>query len=306
METEEELPFPAAAAGAAEANMTAATFIKFYHGCEDADNTGTDVCGHNDDRFNTVNEVTPVPQQVSRQKRSIRFQLQDDNEEDVEWLQNQEANNDQYLQAGTVVFPSWQIVSQKWARVEFKFGTGETWVVLEQYPNKRGYFTGIRLTEKQWNYLGMLLPSIQEYVRSSEKGGIWDNMAKFWGHELRESSSTSGNFGSQQVRMHVCDMIYVTVTSLDEQKQSGCQVDIREYVLDHRDNTSLVAIPHGLTLIGGGFDFLVRRLWPKIDAALQMYVEMYEAGGESFKHCFARIPDNEESVDSDLQCVVCC
>jgi hypothetical protein len=51
-----------------------------------------------------------------------------------------------------------------------EMSTGDTWVVLEHYPNKHGKFTGIRLEKSQWLHLKSQFDVILDYVSAVETG----------------------------------------------------------------------------------------------------------------------------------------
>lgn len=252
----------------------------------------------------TSGDMPPATGEKERtRKKPIRRTLKEtERQDDANWIKENEDKNDQLLRDGWCVFPSWQIVSNKWVRVEYKFGSGATSIILEQCPNKKNCFTGIKLSIDQWTRLQMLIPCIQEYIRCSETGTYWNTISAFWRHDLKESASPDGTYGAQQVRIHLSDMIYVTITSADASNTEGSYVDIREYTYGGGETwTDLQLIPKraGLTLVGGGFDFLVRKLVPKVDSALQMYCEMYDAGKHSYRHCFAGDTIDHVWDDSD-------
>lgn len=226
----------------------------------------------------------PVPAAASvaaiKQKTAVYYLLDESKEDDRNWIQQQEERNDNRIKTIRTVFPSWMIVAQKWVRVEYTWTNADLAVVLEQYPNKRGYFTGIRLTWSQWAQLQLITPTILDYVRACESGTSWKDLVPlFRGHQLIEKDNNV-----MQIRIHMADMIFITITTMDK---GGCQVDVREFAWEKENAMRLVPIPRGLTLIGGGFHFLAKYLTPKINAALTMYSKLFEQTREDLKMCFA-------------------
>lgn len=203
-----------------------------------------------------------VPPQPPAHNRAIHYTLNEFKEYDNHWLNQQAERNDSRNRDKKTNFPAWQIVSQKWIRLQFHWATGEVTVILEAQP--KAYttsFTGIRMTTDQWNQLVSLMPTIREYIQYSEIGQPWQALTA--GSLTMTKVSPFGTVS--QVRMKAFDMTYVTLTALDEvNNKGGCQVDVREFVKDKENPSKLIPIRRGLTLIGGGFDYLARFLVPKV------------------------------------------
>lgn len=212
-------------------------------------------------------------------------------ESDNAWLNQQMERSNSSIRSATVTFPSWQIVSQKWIRLQYEWATGEVTVVLEQHPNKSDAFTGIRMTQVQWEQLVALIPYVQEYIRYAETGQSWQALALFRGHPMTESKGVAA-----QVRIRIFDMTFLTITALDEAYKGGCQVDVREFVFDKNNCHKLIPIRRGLTLIGGGFDYLGRFLVPRVNAGIKMYEAIHEHSTSFLDMCFIRsqTPHQEE------------
>jgi hypothetical protein len=211
----------------------------------------------------------------------IHFILDEQKSEaDRTWVQKRHEANDRLIREATCTFPSWQIVSGKWIRLEYTFSTGDVTVVMEQHPNSRGKFTGARLTLRQWKEFSVLVPCILDYVEASEGRGncSWSKLSSVWS---KPPPSEKG--GISTVKIHVCDDLYVTVTTFPGKNQ-GCKVDLRYFVHSSADN-ALIAIASGLTLVGGGFHFFAKQICPKVEAALTMYGRIHEATVAVFDEC---------------------
>jgi hypothetical protein len=237
---------------------------------------------------------------------AIHYVLDECKEADSEWLKQQSQRNNDAIRGATVTFPSWQIVSQKWVRLQYQWATGEVTVVLEQHPNKRDTFTGLRMSRGQWDKLVTMMPAIQEYIRAAETGDSWDALALFRGHQITRATGAGAVSGGTQVRIRAFDMTFVTLTALDDWYQGGCQVDVRECVWDKDNGTKLIPIRNGLTLVGGGFDYLARFLVPRVNAGLRMYTEIYEHSSAFLESCYQRnttVADNEKNPESDVDCM---
>lgn len=240
-----------------------------------------------------------MPEQ--KRKSAIHYILKDYKDTDTEWLREQSRRNNDSINSALVTFPSWQIVSQKWIRLQYQWSTGETAVIMEHVnSNKQDTtFTGIRMTRAQWDTLVELMPMIQEYIEFAEKGESWQALALMKGHQLTEA--TQGGGRGAQIRIRAFDMTFITITSLDEWYQDGCHVDVREFVWDKTNAAKLIPIRHGLTLVGGGFDFLARFLVPKVNAGLRMYTEIHKHGSSFLQMCYQKIEEakQEEEVEEE-------
>lgn len=226
--------------------------------------------------------------QQNGRKAGIRFMLKDHSEMDRQWLANQDKWNDEQMKSNVVIIGSWQIVAQKWIRLEFKPTTGETWIIFEQYPNKHGFFTGLRLTDHQWCEFQTYFGTILQYISMAETGGSWQNMTKsnpLHHYEGKKKNFMSGTF-QEIVRFPVCeDDIYVTLTSYDATSLGGCTVDIRKctFVNDesNKGRKHLVHLLKGLTVVGGGFHYMATYLRPRINAGIKMCEAMF-IGGQAY------------------------
>lgn len=205
--------------------------------------------------------------------------------------------NNEFLETGMLTYPSWQIVAGKWVRVAFQPASGNTWIILEQYPNKYGFFTGLRLLPEQWDQLKMTVDTILEYVEASETGKSWIQLAQKWNHCLEqvEPFTHNGSTHNLQVKFKVSDSsIYTTITSLDPWNKGGCHVDLRECYM--RNDGTLIHNLKGITLVGGGFHFLAKRLWSKVDAAILMWKDMFFAGRGYLQMCLSNDSSDEQLI----------
>ena len=240
-------------------------------------------------------------QQKSSKKPGIRFMLKEHSEMDKKWLTEQDTWNDQQMDSHVVTIGSWQIVAQKWVRLEFKPRTGETWVVFEQHPNKHGFFTGLKLSKHQWQEFQSTFSTILQYVSMAESGGSWQNMTRFnplHHYEEKKKKFLSGTF-QESVRIPVCeDNIYVTLTSYDSTSLGGCTVDIRKctFTEDENKQKHLVHLLKGLTVVGGGFHYMAKYLQPRINAGLQMCDAMYIASQAYMSQLYSVPRDQKQPV----------
>jgi hypothetical protein len=152
------------------------------------------------------------------------------------------------------------------------------------------------MSRAQWDKLVVLMPTIQEYIRYAETGESWQSLATIQGHQLTEPQRAGAG---AQVRMRAFDMTFVTLTALDDWYKGGCQVDVREFVWDKDNSSKLIPIRRGLTLIGGGFDFLARFLTPKVNAGLRMYSEIYEHAASFLELCYLRNSKDQDAATED-------
>ena len=222
-------------------------------------------------------------QPKSSRKPGIRFMLKDHSDIDKKWLMEQETWNNQQMSSHIITIGSWQIVAQKWVRLEFKPTTGETWVVFEQHPNKHGFFTGLKLSNHQWQEFQAVFNTILQYVSMAESGGSWQNVSRFnplHHYEEKKKKFLNGTF-QESVRFPACDDdVYVTLTSYDSTSFGGCTVDIRKCTFTEDDNKQkhLVHLLKGLTIVGGGFHYMTKYLQPRINVGIQMCDAMFIAG----------------------------
>lgn len=196
------------------------------------------------------------------------------------------------IKSAVVTFPLWQIVSDKWAKIEFSLSySGHVVVVLEHSPNQHGQFTGLRFNINEWYELRSHFETISAYIRASENGGSWKDMARV-NHHYYQQKQDHLDFYHQRVRFPAVkgENIFVTLTSRDKSNQDGCQVDVRKCLPPKigRPTDDLVYCRNGLTLVGGAFDYLARFICPKIATAIMMYADaeyymedIYGEGDES-------------------------
>ena len=245
--------------------------------------------------------------QQQPKKPGIRFMLKDHSEMDRKWRADQDKWNDQQIDSNVVIIGSWQIVAQKWVRLEFKPSTGETWVVFEQHPNKHGFFTGLRLTEREWFEFQTYFAMILRYISNAETGGSWQNMAKtspLHHYEAKKKKFQSGIY-QEMVRFLVCeDDLYVTLMSYDSTSLGGCTVDIRRCTFVENESKNrgkhLVHLLKGLTLVGGGFHYMAKYLQPRINGGLKMCEAMY-IGGQPYISQMKSEFDSCSSQEQQLQ-----
>lgn len=253
-----------------------------------------------------------------RVKSLLKFTLKEFRDEDQDWVQQQETKNKENVQRQTVTYPSLEIVSGKWIRVEHQMSTGDVWVILEQFPNKHNRFTGLRLTGSQWTQLNKQWELITSYMHAAEMGLNWKIMARNNHHYYEETqpSTDHGYEYCQEVRFQVCDdSIYVVLKSNDPWNYGGCRVDIRKCVHVQQkykgglDNSArgggggnqkerFIYLLEGIALSSGGFDYLVKYLVPQVNEAIELYEEMFMAGRTYFQRRFNTFPDSgfDESV----------
>jgi hypothetical protein len=204
--------------------------------------------------------------------------LKDDSSDDQAWIQKQETMNSLRNLPSLCTVAWWQIVSEKYASVEHQMSTGDTWVVLEHYPNKHGKFTGIRLDKSQWLNLKSQFDLILDYVSAAETGKSWKVLAALNHHTFEENN----NFVKVRILAVDSSNVYVTLKSSDPDNKSGCQVDIRRCFPPDEKHVNWMYLLEGLTLSGGTFHYLAKYLSRKVDVALNMCQAIYCAGHDYY------------------------
>ncbi len=198
--------------------------------------------------------------------------------EDKAWLTRQENPNKKRNLSTKLVFPTWEISKDKWAKMEFCMNNyfSKYSVVLEHSPNSSNCFTGLRLDYVAWNSLKDKFGDVMEYVTASENGGSWKDLANKKGHHYQESDDENNYFQKVRFLGFSSDNIYFTLTSNDKNNMKGCQVDIRKCGNRYQktDINNLVYHRNGITLVGGAFDYFLRFIYPKIEWSTQWYIDM--------------------------------
>jgi hypothetical protein len=207
-----------------------------------------------------------------------RILRENENFEDKAWLTRQEASNKKRNLSTKLVFPTWEIAKDKWAKTEFCMNNyfSKYSVVLEHSPNSSNCFTGLRLDYVAWNSLKEKFGDVMEYVTASENGGSWKDLANKKGHHYQESDDENNYFQKVRFLGVSSDNIYFTLTSTDKNNMKGCQVDIRKCGnrFQKTDINNLVYHRKGITLVGGAFDYFFRFIYPKIELSTQWYIDM--------------------------------
>lgn len=194
-----------------------------------------------------------------------------------EWRLNQVQFNDGRLEAGLVSYPVWQLSIRKRLRVEYNFGSRNTYVCLEQAQDSKQFtrILGIKLNANDWTDLFNQCDKFRRFVCAVEgSDGCSEKPEDIFKHWNLQKYC-----GWLSCQVPVNDEIRVTY-KWKEGDQSQFFIDFRRGVMKCVDNQGMQWIPceKGIALSGSTLKFFLEHVAVKAMNSVRMWNEMSRAG----------------------------